>query len=78
MFRLFIDVNHVRNIAGGSVICVCELILCLFVSDNKEIYFNVTQPRLKLLNISYQSDYPIARTLRTNFKNFRKTDNMLG
>ena len=69
IFGLCICVINICNLAGGSEIFVAELTLGLFVSDNTEIYFNVSEPRLKFLNTFYQSDYPIAHTVSINFSN---------
>ena len=69
IFRIFIYVNNIPNLVGGSVIYVAALTSCLFVSDDIEIYFNVPRPGIYFFNISYQSDYPIAHTLNINFNN---------
>ena len=71
--------NNIRNLACGWAIYVAELTFGLFVSDNREIYFNVPEARLKflILHISHII-LSLIRLALISTTAFRKSDNMLG
>jgi hypothetical protein len=48
-------VNNIRNWAVVQRFTLLNWLCALFVSDNIENYFTLTEPRLKFFNISYQS-----------------------